>query len=313
MSKIKVVNIDVLSYSGTTWLNLLLGTHPDVLTIGPPHRVWAARDKKFQGVCLVHGDECDFWNEFGNVWDGEENFFEALSRFSNKTIFLMDNAPEDFLKATLSSDNVELVRGRYIRDARAITASYARKMADKGETFINSIQPSGWFYPSFMALSSLDEMKEEYDFVIRYEDAVHNQEAALTTVGNAIGITYDESSFRFWEGDHHITMGNQGPIAMVKLHQNLHVGNFESRQLYEQQLDKLKANPTKAFADERWKQQLTEKDLAEFDALMGKQNALLDYKRDTISSEHEINVSKTQNILYGTLGFLRKIKNKVGK
>ena len=131
-----------------------------------------------------------------------------------------------------------------------------------------------------MGIPSFSEMQNLYKFIIRYEDAVRDQSAALETVGLALGIKYDSSTFRFWKGDHHITSGNQGPISMVKLHQGLNVGNFESKQVYESQLKKLKENPTAAFSDERWKTQLSEDDLREFDRLMGEQNERLGYDRD---------------------------------
>ena len=146
---IKVLNISALSYSGTTWLNLILGSHKKALAIGPPHRLWEARSNKFEDVCRIHKN-CPFWRGFGKSWDQKENFFVALSRYSGKEVFLMDNAPENFLKETVAHSQIELVNGYYVRDARAITASYARKNADQGVTYEQSIQPNGWFHFSFM-------------------------------------------------------------------------------------------------------------------------------------------------------------------
>ena len=78
MKKIKVVNFSALSYSGTTWLNLLLGSHPEVFALGPPHRVWSLRKENFKGACLVHGQECEFWNGFADQWNQEDNFFSSI-------------------------------------------------------------------------------------------------------------------------------------------------------------------------------------------------------------------------------------------
>ena len=280
MNKIKVLNFNALSYSGTTWLNLLLGSHPDVFALGPPHRVWALKDDDFKGACLVHGPKCEFWSSFSEAWNRDDNFFVALSQFSGKGIFLMDNAPPDFIAETMQDPAIEVLEGRYIRDARAITASYARKMADKRVSYIESIQPDGWFYPSFMAVPSLQELSKKQHLIVHYEDAVSDQSAFLKNAGDFLGINYDQSAFRFWEADHHITSGNQGPIAMIKLHQEENVGNFESKAVYEEQLERLKQNPTKAFSDERWRSQLTDDDLKEFDLLLGQQNQKLGYERD---------------------------------
>ena len=299
MSKVTVLNLDALSYSGTTWLNLLLGSHPDVFALGPPHRVWSLKDEKFEGACLIHGKACEFWSGFGENWDKKENFFLALARHSGKKIFLIDNAHQEFIDVTMKHQDVEVLQGRYIRDARAITASYVRKMSDKGISYIDSIQPTGWFYASFMSIPSLNELQNAGQFVTHYEDAVKDQTKFLKTAGDYLGIDYDESAYRFWEADHHITSGNQGPIAMIKLYQGENVGDFESKSVYQEQLDRLIKNPTKAFSDERWKKQLTNDDLQEFDRLLGKKNSALGYQRshsDLATRNHIYNIRKHSSL-----------------
>jgi len=263
-----------------------LGCHDKVLSIGPPHRMWRLKDEGFEGACLVHGRACEFWGGFDSFWNRNENFFIALSQYSGKSIFLMDNAPPDFINETMDHEDIEVLTGRYIRDARAITASYARKMEKNGVTYVESIQPDGWFYPSFQAIPSMSKMRDSNELIIHYEEAVNDQSEFLRKAGEFLGIEYSERSFRFWEWDHHITSGNQGPIAMIKLHQGLEVGEFESKKVYQEQLDRLKENPTKAFSDERWKTQLSKSDRLEFDRLMGEKNADLGYTRD-FGEDHE--------------------------
>jgi hypothetical protein len=277
--KIKVLNLQALSYSGTTWLNLLLGSHPQVFALGPPQRMWDLRDKGFEGVCLIHGIHCDFWNGFNSHWDRQENFFTALSEYSGKTIFLMDNAPAEFIDATMQHPDIEILSGRYIRDARAITASFARKMVNAKVDYSESIQQSGWFYHSFHAIPSMAEMNKNRQLVVKYEEATSDQGSFLEKAGSFLDIEYTSESFKFWQWDHHITSGNQGPIAMIKLHQEITVGDFESRDVYVSQLEKLKENPSDAFSDERWKHQLDKVELAEFDRLYGAKNADLGYAR----------------------------------
>lgn len=285
MSTIKVLNIQTLSYSGTTWLNLLLGSHPETFAFGPPHRAWGMRDKKFEGACLVHGQGCEFWTRFGRKWDGKENFFVALAEQSGKRIFLMDNAPQDFINATMTHPDVELLHGRYVRDGRAITASFARKMKAKGIEYIPSIMPDGWFYHSFQGIPLLDTLRSMGHLVVRYEDAVNDQAAFLGMAGDFLGITYGEESYRFWEWDHHITSGNQGPIQMVRLHQGLAMPNFESAEVYRAQLERLQTDPAAAFSDERWKNQLVREELFWFDQLMGGKNEQLGYERDVFTQQ----------------------------
>jgi hypothetical protein len=281
MAKIKVLNIQTLSYSGTTWMNLLLGSHNEAMAFGPPHRAWGLRDKRFEGACLIHGKDCGFWNKFGETWDGNENFFVA----SGKSIFLMDNAPQDFINESMTHPDVQLLHGRYVRDGRAITASFARKMKTKGISYLPSIMPDSWFYHSFQGIPLLATLKSQEHMVVHYEDAVSDQEKFLTTAGDFLGIEYTADSYRFWEWDHHLTSGNYGPVAMTRLHQGLTVGNFESADVYRAQLERLKSDPAAAFNDERWRDQLTREELFWFDQLLGGKNEQLGYDRDVFTQE----------------------------
>jgi len=270
-----VVHCDALSYSGTTWLNLCLGTHENGFAIGPPHRLQAKIDEgSFKGLCLVHGEDCDFWEGFGAQWDMSVNLFVALKAFSGKTHFFFDNPPPDFVETHMREDAVEVKRVRYVRDARAITASFVRKMADVN--FYDSIQPNGWFYHSFMAIP----VETPDTLYIRYEDAARDIKGTLAKVGAHIGLNYSGQSTRFWAADHHITSGNAGPINMVRLDQGLNMPNFESKDVYEAQYAKLVANPDDTYFDERWKRHLSREDLFHFDLLMGEKNAKLGYERD---------------------------------
>jgi len=283
MSKIKILNIQTLSYSGTTWLNLLLGSHPQAMAIGPPHRLWKSRESNFYDACLVHGKECKFWPKFFTEWDQNENFFVALSRFSGKTIFLMDNADQNFIDETMNHPDITHLKGRYVRDGRAITASYARKMKDSGVDYIQSIKPGNWFHASFQAIPPLEELYELGNLVIHYEDVVSNQEKFLSQVGSFLNVAYQSDALRFWEKDHHITCGNTGPIAMIRLEQELKVAQFESLDVYQEQLSRLRENPTVSFSDERWKVQLDREDLFWFDKIHGDKNEMLGYERDNFT------------------------------
>jgi|GEM_PF-1765112 len=274
--KVIVVHCDALSYSGTTWLNLTLGAHDKALTIGPTHRIWDQKDSGFDQACLVHDGRCEFWAGFADFWDGEENMLLALSRYSGRTHFFFDNPNPEFVEAYMQDPAVQTVRLRYLRDARAISASFARKMPDT--PYYDSILPSGWLYHSFQAIPAPSaENDVQY---IYYEACAKNAQKIRHEVGPFIGLDYSDGGHRFWEADHHITMGNTGPINMVRLHQGLDVPAFESRDVYIEQYKRLQSEPDKPFFDERWRKQLSREDLFYFDILMGEKNAELGYDRD---------------------------------
>ena len=279
--QIIAVQCDALSYSGTTWLNLTLGAHDDALTIGPTYRVWDLKDKDFEGACLVHGKTCEFWANFNTYWDRSENFLVALSRYSERTHFLFDNPAPDFIAEVLEDPRVTVKHLRYVRDGRAITASFARKFPDKN--YYDTILPSGWFYHSFMAIPAQAETPDKK--FVHYENCAKDIEQFTQEVGAYVGLDFQHGGHRFWEADHHITTGNAGPINMVRLHQGLTMPNFESKDVYEAQYAKLVENPDDTFFDERWRSQLTREDLFYFDLIMGEQNEKLGYVRDVFTDE----------------------------
>ena len=58
MSRVTVVNLRSLSYSGTSWVNLVLGSHPGAIAIGPPDRIWKlpveeAEERESEDLLLV--------------------------------------------------------------------------------------------------------------------------------------------------------------------------------------------------------------------------------------------------------------------
>ena len=274
-----VVQCDAMSYSGTTWLNLCLGTHEKALTLGPPHRLWDGKDSTFLDSCLVHNEECSFWPSFGATWNRSENFFKALMDFSGKTHFIFDNPPSEFIAAQMQPADIDLKRLRYLRDGRAIAASFARKVPDI--SFYDSILPDGWLYLSYMAIPA--EHDVENITYVKYENCAQDLPSFLSKVSSQIGLDYTNQNTRFWEADHHITSGNTGPINMVRLHQGLTMPNFESKAVYENQYHKLVSNPDDTFFDQRWKKQLSREDLFYFDLLLGEQNEKLGYERDTFT------------------------------
>ena len=278
--KLTVVSVEALSYSGTTWLNLVLGSHERAFTLGPPHRIWSLKDKCFEGANLVHGKNDTFWKDFDAFWDRKENFLLALARYRNATHIIFDNPSPEFRAEVMSHPDISVKTLRYLRDGRAIAASYARK--NKSKAFVDTILPSGWLYHSFMNVR-VDNTSDAVQ-VFKYEDCCDHPAAFLAKAGAFVGLEYSERSLRFWEFDHHITTGNQGTIALVKLAKGIPSGSFTGDEFYRQQFEEMKENPLGQLRDDRWKQDLRREDLYVFDRILGAKNQELGYARDRFNS-----------------------------
>ena len=298
--KITVVSVDALSYSGTTWLNLVLGSHPDVFALGPPWRIWKLKDEGFKGANLVWGDDDTFWSGFDRYWDRSENFLVALARYRKCTHIIFDNPSPEFRETVIQHPQIVEKRMRYLRDARAVTASFARKNADK--TYLETILPSGWFYHSFMQVAPPDD-QSAYP-VFYYEKCLADPRAFLAHARDYLGVAYTDAALRFWEWDHQITFGNPGTISLLKMAKGVNVATSEEASFYAERLENLKKHPLHGFTDDRWATQLGTLDRLYFDMLMGEHHAKLGYRRDTFEDgylrqlikQHEVETPKRKGI-----------------
>jgi hypothetical protein len=278
---ITVVCLRSLSYTGTTWLNSVLGGHPDVLALGPIDAVWdRITGKSSSPVCLIHGHECDFWPDFVEKYREDKNLFIELAQHSGKSILITNNLSEAGVGRYLQHPKVRTKYIQVVRDGRALTASYHRKFPHKKyyQSITEFLQPS--FQDFYFDPHNQDVL------CLRYEDVVKDQEAHLSQMGDFLGVAYSKEALEYWKWNHHLISGNQGTISALKFHQGLPVLNFESRQFYEAQFNSLQAD-SQSFSDER-QQSLTRLQRYIFDALAGCDNQRFGYTRDSFLIEEHL-------------------------
>jgi len=275
--KITVVCVDALSYSGTTWLNLILGSHQNAFALGPPDRAWNLRDKGFEGANRVHGEKDTFWRGFDKFWDRKTNFLIALADYAKVSHIIFDNPSAAFQQEVMGHPDIRIVQMAYFRDGRAISASYKRK--NPQISYLQSLLPDGWLYHSFMNMS--------IDFGVcrkafHYEECHDDPMRFLTEAGQFIGLQFNEEALRFWMWDHHIAGGNSGTIALVQLGKGYDIGKND---FYRDQFKRLQKDPIGGFQDNRWRDDLSREDLFSFDQILGEKNAKHGYERDVFTVE----------------------------
>ncbi len=278
---VTVVAARALSYSGTTWMNLVLGSHAKAFTLGPPDIAWGLRHKGFEGANLVWKEKDTFWRGFDKYWDRQSNFLIALAQYAKVTHLFMDGPSAAFSQEVLSDPGLHVLHPVYVRDGRAISASYARRNRDRG--YLASILPGGWMYNSFRALSHNSGASPAQ--VIRYEDSVARPLEFLEKMGRYLNLEYTPDALRFWAHDHHITSGNQGTIATLRLAKGLPIDHFESETFYREQLARMERDHLAGFIDDRWDEELSRLERFYFDILLGADNQALGYARDQFSPE----------------------------
>lgn len=273
-NRVKVVVVRSISYTGTTWLNAVMGSHEQCFLLGPADRVWQARTTGLADACRIHDEDCPFWPEFFKHYDADRNFFIQLAEQSGKHIIVTNNPVQNGAGTELKHPDIEVQYIDLIRDPRAIWASYMRKNpeTDPLDAIVN------WLYPAVRNFKYNEDDPDRLS--LRYEDVRADQLNILQRIGKFIGLDYGERSLRFWEWDHHITSGNIGTISLIKMGQRIALQNFKERAFYEAKFEAMKTEGQPRFTDERWKTELTRCNLFLYELLCGEHHERFGYVRD---------------------------------
>jgi hypothetical protein len=278
---ITVVVLRSLSYTGTTWINCLLGCHPRSFALGPADRVIKLLETDNQNAdtaCRVHAADCPFWPAFANQYDANENFYIQLSEQSGCD-FIITNNPLGHTRATsdLKHPRILCRNINIVRDGRAICSSYIDKYPEKD--FFQAV--TEFFHPS-AAMFHFDEQDPD-TLCMRYEDVVADLPGMMQKLGGFIGLDYAETAHRFWEFDHHITAGNSALYGMIRRFQQ--DKPFSGKQaFYEEEYQRLLREPDKPIVDKRWEERLGRRERFIFDIHSGELNASWGYDRDTFTA-----------------------------
>jgi len=274
---VTVVNIESLSYSGTTWINLLLGCHPRAMALGPPNRVV---DLFYEGssdghdACRVHAEQCTFWPRFFAQADRSRNFFVQVAELCERDIIVINNAfGGGRAAAELRHPDIMVKRVGVVRDGRAILASYGKYHPESD--FLDTI--TQWFCP--FAASVPYERANPDVLSVRYEDVVCDQRGFIDKAGRFIGIEYPQDFVRFWAFPHHLIGCNPGPLALIQRHLGVAFRGV-NREEQEQRYQRLLRDPHDVRVDERWKEELGIRDRLVFDFFAGGYNEAWGYERD---------------------------------
>lgn len=271
---LKVVTIRSLSYTGTTWLNLVLGCHRRAFALGPPERVWKLAETRFQDACRVHRHRCPFWDRLGETYDPGRNLLLQIADAAEAEAIVINNPTPAFSEAVLRHPDIRELPVILVRDGRAVVASYMRKFPDK--TIFDAA--CDWVAPHLRTIAYDPDDPDR--LCLRYEALQADPLGGLAAMAGFVGLDYEEGALRFWEHRHHITAGNTGPIALLWFGEGIAGTQFRDRPYYERKFAEMQRDPMAVFGDDRWHTELTERERFVFDLICGADNARLGYARD---------------------------------
>lgn len=286
MSKVVVINITSLSYSGSTWLNLMLGSHSEAFCIGEMKRLLNSNQTR----CMVHGEECPLWSSF--ALDDGENPFLKLARLTGKRLLVVNNSRK-FLPAQ-QHPQIESRFIHLIRDLRAVLASALRKRPNR-----STWRTSKWLAHNLRRNERLVRRQDPRSVITtHYEALTQDTGAELERLCDFLGVAYEPQMQEYWVPDHHFVGGNRGTLfTMLRRSDNVSppvtVLPPESQRPVNWDLDLYDKIDPLNFVDERWKKELTDRQLRVFGFWAGWRNRRVGYPRAL--DRGEINLAKLKH------------------
>lgn len=252
MAAVTVIDFRSLSYTGTTWLNLLAGSHADVFSLVLPQRVYAALRGELDPdrVCMLHQTACPFWPAAIAAMDPSENLYLQLAQQAGTSHLVLNNPFVDPQGLTdLDHPDVTSRTVTIVRDPRAMAASYLARNDATVDEAISWVVDNAY-------LADPAAGRESVRF--RYEDVVADQRGFLSKLGDFVGLDYGADAVRFWEHEHHPAGGNGGPFNLISRHG---LGVPAADPMIEQRYERVCADPLDVANPEKWRQMLSEADL----------------------------------------------------
>ncbi len=264
------ITIVVIASPGTAenhTLNILLGSHSKIISLGEISKIFGKAD--LRDACSLCVGECRFWGKFNKIWQPNGDFFSQLSEFSGKPFISVSNIGN--FNNYLYSENITIKVIRLIRDGRAFTAC---TLQNHSHFTIDSIVQT-WRNSSIKIDDWVSSFPSNDRLTLRYEDILSDKKSKLLLICNFIGIEFESSMLEYWKVKHHLVGVNKGNLSYVKQYLGSNSLTMDD-QFYNQQ------SPDD-FKDERWRYELDPFQLSTFERIAGKLNQQYGYESINIA------------------------------
>jgi hypothetical protein len=235
-----VVFILSAPYSGSTWLNLVLGSDDWATNVGEYFRPFKMRGHIACRLCEAEGrKECTVFHGIEKV--GIEHAFHFAANRTGKDIIIDASKNFEWASSFLGRSDLEAKFVHLIRHPCGFANSFARRVPEK--SYSDIIQT--WEH--------LNRNIEDYirqsgcpGIVTSYEALANNPDITFPPLTSFAGGYWKSKSLEYWNVEHHGLGANGAPSVYLK---GRRVKNYSTGDddFYENIIDR----PT--AADERWK------------------------------------------------------------
>ncbi len=225
--KKKVIYILSLEHSGSTVLDILLSSHPRIVSLGEIHFVLENKKTSIENTkdicsCLNKMNDCHFWGGYLNKYlknNLDKSFaekYKALLKYVNQSlgedIIISDSSKKlSVLKQLLESDlrnEIDLRIIFLIKDVRSWAISKKRvflKQKRKGNFYLRHIL--SWYKANRKIKDYLEAKNLKY-LQIGYEELCLKQDYINDLICDSLDIKKEKLEFAK-NGKHHIAYGNR--------------------------------------------------------------------------------------------------------
>lgn len=284
----KVAFILGTGHCGSTLLDLILGSHSQMFSLGEVYRVVSANPP--EPVCDICDGECAFWEQeflesvqgiyrdnllnqigrkLGLIDALEFSFYQRLFEASRSNVHVDSSKNPGWITRNgrkLKSSNIEPLLIYLSRDGRAVVNSYYRKYPERGLEGISH----NWNSRIVAINKCFESWPSDSKIHIRYEDLAKNPISTIKKLMEFIQLPYEEEMMRFWEHDHHLVNGNAGTKSMLLKFKDTH----RHKQWVEaNDKDYYREKELEIKFDERWKRELDASQVSIVERLIGDLNS----------------------------------------
>lgn len=286
----KVVFVLGTGHCGSTLLDLILGSHSEMFSLGEVYRI--VDTDLPEPICDICEGQCEFWKpkllqsirnsytdslpqrigrKAGLIEKKEVYFYRKLFNASQKNILIDSSKKPGWInrnRKKVKSSNIDPILIYLSRDGRAVVNSYYRKYPERGLEGISH----NWNSRISAINKSFDSWPTESKIHIRYEDLAKKPMKTIKRLMEFLKLPFEEDMMQFWEHDHHLVNGNAGTKSMLL--------KFRDKHRHEKWID---ANGKEYYRekelgikfDERWKRELNLDQIAIIESITDKMNSTL--------------------------------------
>ena len=242
----KILFILGIGRSGSTMLDLMLGSHSEGFSLGdisklpeivgrrgptaqlsPDSTFWQDRFTPEDIVQLAKGFSGRRLHQYvplkleqgirgvlGN--DAIFNPYTLLFDKIQKTLLIDSSKYPHWVQQRLqarefTSGKLEAYVCHLVRDGRAVLNSYRRVFPDRTDeqisrNWLNNFEQSDAIYQAFPSSRRIR---------VRYEELATETEETVQSVCHLLGMPFEPNMLKYWEGDHHYITGSRSARAMI--------------------------------------------------------------------------------------------------